>query len=57
VKAPKKQDHRWEVFVLREKAKHIGYVQAPDAKSAIEVAKVELNIPSNLWGKISVEPR
>ena len=43
-------DHRWSVYLLREKARFVGYVHAPDSETAIEKAIEELEIPPNLMG-------
>jgi hypothetical protein len=45
----------WTVYVLRQRATYVGRVRAPDAQSAIDVAIKELEIPTNLRNKVSVE--
>ena len=34
----KKQEHQWAITLIRQRGRFLGYVKAPDAKSAIEQA-------------------
>jgi hypothetical protein len=37
-KKPAKQTHTWEVTLIRERGRLLGYVEAPDLETAIKVA-------------------
>jgi hypothetical protein len=52
----KKKQHEWNVFILRAKAKFIGYVEAPDREAAIAAAikKFEIKDPEQ-QRRVSVE--
>ena len=46
---------RWGVYKLKKKAERIGYVQAPDAESAIERSMETLAIEESERWRISVQ--
>jgi hypothetical protein len=35
-KPPAKKVHMWEIVLIRERGRFLGYVEAPDEKAAIE---------------------
>jgi len=42
-----KKTHEWEISLIRKRAQHVGYIEAPDAESAIKAAikKFEIKDP------------
>jgi hypothetical protein len=43
-KKPTKQNHTFELTLIRERGKFLGYVEAPDDKTAIKVAIEQFEI-------------
>jgi hypothetical protein len=41
---PPEQTHRWEIVQLRERGRFLGFVDAPDEKTAIKIAIEQFQI-------------
>jgi hypothetical protein len=55
-KKPEKPDHKWRIIHLKgTPAKTIGYVEAPDADSAIKKAIEEFKIEPAIRGRLVAE--
>jgi hypothetical protein len=44
-KKPAKTTHRWEITLIRERGKFLGFVEARDADAAIKIEQFEITNP------------
>jgi hypothetical protein len=49
--------HSWRVAILRQRAKHLGDVQAPDQKAAEAAAIAEFNLDDEQRRRLVVQER
>jgi hypothetical protein len=54
--AARKQSQEWRITLIRKKGQYLGWVEAPDAETAIERAIEEFQVDEAHWSRLIAQP-